>query len=71
MGSKVMKKVRLKKGYSVRGLAEEIGVNYSSISLWENGKRRPRSANAFKLEKALGKPLNELMRDEVILDEEK
>lgn len=69
MARKVMKTVRMKKGYSVRGLAEEIGVNYSSISLWENGKRRPRSANAFKLEKALNKPLQELMEDEVNVDE--
>lgn len=69
MARKVMKTVRMKKGYSVRALADEIGVNYSSISLWENGKRKPRSANAIKLEKKLGRPLQELLKDEVDTDD--
>ena len=64
MTRKVMKRVREKKGYSVRSLADEIGVNYSSISLWENGKRKPRNANAIKLEKTLDMPLQELLKED-------
>lgn len=65
MARKVMKRVREKKGYSVRSLADEIGVNYSSISLWENGKRKPRNENATKLEKLLGMPLQELLKEDI------
>lgn len=65
MARKVMKRVREKKGYSVRSLADEIGVNYSSISLWENGKRKPRNVNATKLENLLGMPLQELLKEDI------
>ena len=62
--AKVMKKIREEKGLSVRDLADIIQVNYSSISLWENGKRKPRSRNATLLEKELGKSIIELMKDD-------
>ena len=62
--AKVMKRVREQKGYSVRMLADEVGVHYSSISLWEHGKRKPRNGNIYRLEKVLGVSINKLMEDD-------
>lgn len=57
----VMKKVREEKGHTVRSLADELGVHYSIISYWEHGIKKPRTGNQIKLEKALGKPIEELL----------
>lgn len=37
----VGRKVRLAKGYTVRGLAEATGIAPSSITKWENGHNLP------------------------------
>ncbi|QYC52131.1 transcriptional regulator [Staphylococcus phage vB_Sau-RP15] len=63
-----LKKVREEKGHTVRSLAQEIGVHYSLISYWESGKRKPKSANLMKLEKALNTNSVELFK-EVDVDE--
>ena len=59
----VLKKVREEQGHTVRSLASEIGVHYSLISYWEYGKKKPRSANRAKLEKALGMTAEELFKE--------
>lgn len=59
----VLKKVREEQGYTLRSLAKEIGVHYSLISYWEYGKKKPRTANRNKLEKALGVNANELFKE--------
>lgn len=59
----LLKKVREEKGYTLRELASELGVNYSVISYWEYGKKKPRTNNQLKLEKTLGVPFEELSKE--------
>uniref|UniRef100_A0AB39C7Z8 Transcriptional regulator n=1 Tax=Staphylococcus phage UHP46 TaxID=3234966 RepID=A0AB39C7Z8_9CAUD len=59
----VLKKVREEQGFTLRSLASEIGVHYSLISYWEYGKKKPRSANRAKLEKALGMKSEDLFKE--------
>ena len=58
-----LQKVRVDKGHTLRSLASEIGVHYSLISYWEYGKKKPRSANLMRLEKALDTPGQELFKE--------
>lgn len=39
-------------------LANDIGVNFSTISRWLNGKTRPNKIQQYHLEKFLAKTLN-------------
>ncbi|QQV88460.1 transcriptional regulator [Staphylococcus phage ZCSS1] len=59
----VLKKVREEQGFTLRSLASEIGVHYSLISYWEYGKKKPRSSNRAKLEKALGMKSEDLFKE--------
>ena len=43
-------------GWTVRQLAKKVGVNYTSISFWENGRKEPRSGNKLKLARVLKCP---------------
>lgn len=52
MGEKI-RKLRETAGMSQSALAAKIGVDTSSISLWENGKTYPSYANICKLAQAL------------------
>lgn len=61
---KKLRNVRIKRGYTVRGLADELGVHYSLVSYWETGKRNPKSVNKSKLEEVLGVPYYELLEEE-------
>lgn len=58
-----LQKIRVDKGHTLRSLASEIGVHYSLISYWEYGKKKPRSANLMRLEKALNTPGKELFKE--------
>lgn len=58
-----LKQVREDQGHTLRSLASEVGVHYSLISYWEYGKKKPRSANLMRLEKALGVPGTELFKE--------
>lgn len=58
-----LQKIRVEKGHTLRSLASEIGVHYSLISYWEYGKKKPRSANLMRLEKALDTPGQELFKE--------
>ena len=37
----IVKKVRIKKGYSQEQLARELNVSFATINRWENGKTEP------------------------------
>ena len=39
---------------TLRELAEEVGIDASTISLWETGKRQPRATSLRRLAHALG-----------------
>ena len=58
-----LQKIRVEKGHTLRSLASEVGVHYSLISYWEYGKKKPRSANLMRLEKALDTPGQELFKE--------
>lgn len=58
-----LQRIRVEKGHTLRSLASEIGVHYSLISYWEYGKKKPRSANLMRLEKALNTPGKELFKE--------
>lgn len=65
-----LQKIRVEKGHTLRSLASEVGVHYSLISYWEYGKKKPRSANLMRLEKALNTPGKELFKELEEDDEE-
>lgn len=52
--SKVLKKIRLSKGYSQEHLAFEAGLSMRSISLLEGNKQQPTITTIENLSKALG-----------------
>lgn len=58
-----LQKIRVEKGHTLRSLASEVGVHYSLISYWEYGKKKPRSANLMRLERALNTPGKELFKE--------
>lgn len=60
-----LKRIREQKGYTLRELASEIGVNFSLISYWEHGKKKPKRANRMKLEKALDTKSEVLFSEDV------
>lgn len=43
-------------GWTVRELAQKMGVTYTTISFWENGQKQPRPANKNTLAKVLKCP---------------
>lgn len=47
---KQLKRVREEQDMSVRDIARAIDVHYSTVSLWENGKRNPKSGSKRALE---------------------
>lgn len=59
-----MKSFREKRSVSLRQLADEIDVNYTTISYWENGKRYPEGENVEKLEKFFNMSISELMEED-------
>lgn len=65
-----LQKIRVEKGHTLRSLASEVGVHYSLISYWEYGKKKPRSANLMRLERALNTPGKELFKELEEDDEE-
>lgn len=51
---KLIRKERIKKGKSIRGLAEEAGCTARAIVYWEAGKRCPTIELADKVLRVLG-----------------
>jgi len=54
---------RLKKGWALRAVAEELGVSVQVLSDWERGKRFPTVQHLQTLAKVLDTPLCVLFRD--------
>lgn len=48
-----LKLMRIRKGFTLITLAEKAGVNFNSISQWENGIHVPRAGNLQALAEAL------------------
>lgn len=59
---KNLKKIRARKDISQGDIARELGVSRGFISTIENGKANPTLATIAKLAKAIGVPINELLR---------
>jgi transcriptional regulator with XRE-family HTH domain len=60
---KVLKMVRMEAGYTIYSLAEELGVNFSSVSYWENGVKHPRHKMIMQLEDIFKLTYRELFTD--------
>ena len=48
-----IQEMRLKKGMTALELARQAGITNVSLSLFENGKRKPSKLSIYKLAKAL------------------
>jgi len=55
---------RTRLGLTQRQIAALSGVNHSSVSLWETGRRRPRAQAAGRLVAIFDRPLDDLLRNE-------
>ena len=49
---------------SQKQLAEKSGIGYRTITSYESGERFPQSAQLYKLAKALGVPVAEIVKEE-------
>lgn len=63
-----LKNMREAKGLSQMALAKELGVDQSSVCLWEKGKTFPRVDVAIRLAKLLGCSLDDLYRAKASVD---
>ena len=52
-----LRTLRIQAGYSVRGLAEKLGISHSTILDWEAERKTPRPAIAKRVAEVLGVPL--------------
>lgn len=57
-----LREVRLKKGESQGDIARILGVHRSYISGLERGRRNPSLLTVYKVAKALGVSVNELLK---------
>ena len=55
-----LKKLRIDAGYTIYSLGDKLGVNYSSVSYWENGDKFPRRKTLEALEDLFGVSYREL-----------
>jgi len=60
---KRLKKYRLDAGLTIYSLADRMGVNYSTVSYWENGLKFPRPAKLMELEDVFDKGYRDLFED--------
>lgn len=51
-----LRETRMRKGLTQTDLAAKVGVTQSSISQWENGRKRPSARSVSKLASILGLP---------------
>jgi transcriptional regulator with XRE-family HTH domain len=61
--AKKLKLYRVRSGETIYSLADKLGVNYSTVSYWENGKRYPRHDRIIQLCKMFKKEYTDLMED--------
>ena len=55
-----LKEIRLLRGMTQRELAEKLGIEQSTISLYETGERMPNAAMAAKIASTLGVSFNDI-----------
>lgn len=55
---------RKKEGFSQEQAARELGVDQSSVCLWETGKTMPRASMLPKIAKLYGCTIDELLTQE-------
>lgn len=60
----IFKSAREGRGLSQQELAQELGVDQSTVSLWESGKTKPRANLLPRVAKILGCTVDELLADE-------
>lgn len=58
-----LKKERMRRGFTVRGLAEKAGMNVSTVNAVENGRRGAQGSTLRKLAEALAVETTELVGD--------
>ena len=63
-----IKALREKKEITQQSLARILGINQSAVSNWETEKAMPRAALLPKLAKVLGCSIDDLLRDDGLLD---
>lgn len=51
--SENLKRIRIKKGFSQKEIADRLGVSQPSYAQYENGKRNPKSATIMRIAQAL------------------
>ena len=64
-----VKKTRVRKGLSVRMLADKSGLNPSTIWNIENGRKKPNPQTAIKLCNGLGKKFDDLFELDMEMEE--
>lgn len=60
---KKLKKYRMDAGFTIYSLADRLGVNYSTVSYWENGVKFPRPNKMMELEDLFDVSYRELFSD--------
>ena len=60
----VLKRVRQESGKSLRQLAKELGVHWSTVSYWERNIKVPRDKNKIKLANIFGMTSDELFKED-------
>uniref|UniRef100_UPI004056F30F helix-turn-helix domain-containing protein n=1 Tax=Agathobacter sp. TaxID=2021311 RepID=UPI004056F30F len=68
---KLIAELRKKKGLTQQQLADQLNLSNKTISKWESGAGSPDVGNLPVLADALGVTVDELLRGEVALHEEK
>ena len=57
-----IREARKAQGYTQQRLAELVGITQGAVSQWEKGETRPAMKMLPALSKALGVPIDELVR---------
>lgn len=60
----MLRQIREKQGYSIRALAEKVGMAYPALFRLESGEADPRLSTLRKLAKALGVTVAEITGEE-------
>jgi DNA-binding XRE family transcriptional regulator len=66
-----LQRARMARRWTVAYVAEQIGVQTSTVSRWENGHERPQASHLAALEKLYGMPAQELGLEEASLEQQK
>jgi len=60
---KMLKKFRMDAGHTIYSLADKLGVDYTTVSNWENGNKYPRPNKITELEDLFGVSYRGLFED--------